>query len=189
MRLAEASLAASIMMSSSRGGRSSPGRAGLDDEDVGAADRLDVAAVDLAVREGLQLDVAELDAELLGDPARPGRGFERPEKSMSCPDWPALDPAAALAARLGRRASRPLEARKPRASSVVPLSTVAFLVDLSRSRDGKRSRRDVLRDRRSCSDPSIVSNLDGRNKHIVAAGMDVAADHRALLARRSSSGR
>ncbi len=38
--------------------------AGLDEEDVGAADRLEVAAVRLAVGERGQLDVAELDAEL-----------------------------------------------------------------------------------------------------------------------------
>ena len=36
----------------------------LDDEDVRAADRLQVAAVDLAVGEGLQLDAAERDPEL-----------------------------------------------------------------------------------------------------------------------------
>src|SRR4051794_491023 len=41
--------------------------AGLHDEEVGAADRLVVAAVGLAVPEGVQLDLAELDAELVGD--------------------------------------------------------------------------------------------------------------------------
>ncbi len=47
------------------------GRApGLDEEDVGAADRLAVAAVGLAVRERLQLDLAEVDTEPLGDPLR-----------------------------------------------------------------------------------------------------------------------
>src|SRR3954470_14516922 len=40
---------------------------GLEEEDVGAADRLVVAVVDLAVGEGLQRDGAELDAELVGD--------------------------------------------------------------------------------------------------------------------------
>src|SRR5207248_9925953 len=44
--------------------------AGLHDEEVGAADRLVVAAVALAVGERAQLDLAELDAELLGDPLR-----------------------------------------------------------------------------------------------------------------------
>jgi hypothetical protein len=41
----------------------------LDDEDVGAADRLLVAAVDLAVGERLERDAAEVDAELVRDPA------------------------------------------------------------------------------------------------------------------------
>ena len=44
--------------------------AGLDEEDVGAADRLEIAAVRLVVRERLELDVAELDAELLRDRRR-----------------------------------------------------------------------------------------------------------------------
>jgi hypothetical protein len=39
----------------------------LDEEDVGAADGLLVAAVDLAVGEGLELHVAEVDVELRGD--------------------------------------------------------------------------------------------------------------------------
>jgi hypothetical protein len=39
----------------------------LDDEDVGAADRIGVAAVDLAVRERLQPGVGQLHAEPLGD--------------------------------------------------------------------------------------------------------------------------
>ena len=44
------------------------GRRGLHEEDVGAADRLVVAAVDLAVREGPQVDVADVDVEVAGDP-------------------------------------------------------------------------------------------------------------------------
>ena len=46
---------------------------GLDDEEVGAADRLLEAAVDLAVREGPGGDAAERDAELLGDAVRERR--------------------------------------------------------------------------------------------------------------------
>jgi hypothetical protein len=45
-------------------------RAGLDDEDVGAANRLEVAAVRLVVRERAELHVTEFDAELLGDGSR-----------------------------------------------------------------------------------------------------------------------
>ena len=41
--------------------------AGLQDEHVRAADRLLVPAVGFAVRERLQLDLAQLDSELLGD--------------------------------------------------------------------------------------------------------------------------
>jgi Ser/Thr protein kinase RdoA (MazF antagonist) len=39
----------------------------LHDEDVGAADRLLVAAVDLAVGKGLQRHLAEVHIELAGD--------------------------------------------------------------------------------------------------------------------------
>src|SRR5919197_3861070 len=109
-------------------------------------------------------------------------GFERPEKSMSLPDGPRSiqrprSPLGCGTATSG--SSRP----GSRVSSVVPLSTVALLDDLALPRDRKRSRREVLRDGRSCSDPSIVANLHGRNKDIVAAGMDVASDHGSLLPR------
>src|SRR5205807_9499035 len=43
---------------------------GLDEEDVGASDRLAVAAVGLAVRKRADLDLTELHAELPGDPRR-----------------------------------------------------------------------------------------------------------------------
>jgi hypothetical protein len=43
---------------------------GLDDEEVGAADRLVVAAVGLAVREALEGHLAELDTKLVGDRVR-----------------------------------------------------------------------------------------------------------------------
>ena len=42
----------------------------LDDEDVGAADRLLVAAVDLAVGERLERHAAEVDPQLAADPGR-----------------------------------------------------------------------------------------------------------------------
>ena len=76
-------------------------RAGLDDEDVGPADRLAVAAVDLAVRELLQVDVAELDPQLVADPlgelaVRAAR--EEHELALGAP----LDVMAALSRGLGR---------------------------------------------------------------------------------------
>ena len=74
IRFADASFAALIMISSSMRFWSTGTHAGLDDEDVGAANRLLVATVRLAVRERLELIVAELDPELLGDPRR-----ERPD--------------------------------------------------------------------------------------------------------------
>ena len=54
----------------------------LDEEHVGAADRLAVTAVRLVVRERVELDLAEVDAEPLGDPLRE-LGCERPEKTIS----------------------------------------------------------------------------------------------------------
>ena len=73
IRCAEAPWAASIIVSSSirasfgviPSGLVGAGR--LDEEDVRAADRLLVAAVDLAVGEGLQRHLAEVEAELAGD--------------------------------------------------------------------------------------------------------------------------
>ena len=94
--------------------------AGLDEEEVGAADRLAVAAVGLAVRERLEHDLAELDAELLGD--------RRGEIGMrACPRRPSAastarardsDPRSPRGAPEARRASRP----GSRTISVVALS-------------------------------------------------------------------
>ena len=70
IRLADASFAAWIMNSELHEVAVDVADTGLDDEDVGAADRLVVAAVGLAVLERLELHVAELDAELLGDVLR-----------------------------------------------------------------------------------------------------------------------
>ena len=60
-------------------------RAGLDDEEVGPADRLAVTAVDLAVGERLELDVASPTPSRR--PIASARaGFERPENSISACD-------------------------------------------------------------------------------------------------------
>ena len=74
--------------------------AGLHEEEVGAADRLVVAAVRLAVAEGVQLDLAELDAELLGDPMRERRVRAAGEDHQPLLR-PALDPVACLRLRHG----------------------------------------------------------------------------------------
>src|ERR671925_1093455 len=106
-------------------------------------------------------------------------GFERPEKSMSFPAEPACVHGRSGAGCTGSTVSSPGIGR---ASSVVPVSTtVVLLVDLLRSGDGERSRRDVFSDRGSGCDPSMVPNLHGRNEDIVAAGVDIAADHGSLL--------
>ena len=71
MRLADARLAASIMISCSMIEslieRPSVPQWRLDDEHVGAADALAEAGADLAVGELDEVWVAELDAEVLGD--------------------------------------------------------------------------------------------------------------------------
>jgi len=54
----------------------------LHDEDVGAADRLAVAAVRLVVGESLERDLSELDAEVTAD-VLGERPVRAPENSMS----------------------------------------------------------------------------------------------------------
>jgi hypothetical protein len=86
--------------------------AGLDDEDVRAADGLAEPAVCLAVLERLELDLAELDVELVGDPEGEV-GIRAARKEHELPGRAALDPAAALTARLGGLKLRDLEPRQP----------------------------------------------------------------------------
>ena len=80
----------------------------LHDEQVGAADRLVVAAVGLAVPERVQLDLAELDAELLGDPlARaPGASGRRRPSAASAARARASGPAATGSQRLRLEAGK-----------------------------------------------------------------------------------
>ena len=75
------------------------------------------------------------------------------------------------------------------AISLSLLSDVAFLRDLALTRDREGLRRDIVRDDRSGPDPRIVADLDGRNKRIVDAGSDVAADLGARLLRAPWCGR
>src|SRR5262245_32380302 len=104
--------------------------------------------------------------------------FERPEKSMSR----FIGPSSMIFSGLGNApvagASRP----GSWVSSVVVLSIgISLFRDLSASGDRERPGRDVLRDDRARSDPSVVANRDRSNEHIVAARVDVAADLRAEL--------
>ena len=70
MRFADASLAAWIAKQELHQMLVDRRAARLDEEHVGAADRLAVTAVRLVVRERVELDLAEVDAEPLGDPLR-----------------------------------------------------------------------------------------------------------------------
>src|SRR4029453_5607785 len=78
----------------------------LHEEDVGAADGLAEAAIRLVVREGLKLDLAELDAELVADPVREPRVRPAREHHQALLR-PALDEVAWPRLRSDRR---PLEA-------------------------------------------------------------------------------
>ena len=99
---------------------------GLDDEDVGAADRLLVAAVDLAVGERLQLDLAELDAELLGDPLARARGSSGRRRASAASAGRARSSGArSPRGCAGVSASRARE--RASAQSLSLLSDVAFL--------------------------------------------------------------
>src|SRR5213078_292462 len=107
---------------------------------------------------------------------RPARsGFERPEKSISRFWGPrSIHGLRSSVGRTGSTVSRPGSVAS---AILLPLPPdVAFLVLLPRPRDCEGFRRDIRRDDRSGPNPSIVANLDGRNKGIVDAGPDVAAD-------------
>ena len=124
IRFAEASRAAWIIIRSSIRFRSTGLAAGLDDEEVGAADRLDVAAVGLAVRERLELDLAELEpscsAILCASSA-----WERPAKTISrfCgvsgSAWPTVGVGAAASAPRARGATAQSFRFPPRPSLIV----------------------------------------------------------------------
>src|SRR5256886_3797981 len=107
-------------------------------------------------------------------------GFERPAKSISRFCGPrSIHGLRSSTGRTGSTVSRPGSV----ASAILPPlpPDVAFFVLLPRPRDCEGFRRDILRDDRSGPNPSIVANLDGRNKRIVDAGPDVAADLGAAL--------
>ena len=109
---------------------------GLDDEEVGAANRLVVADVGLAVRERLERHLAELDAELLGDPLGE-LGMRAPGEHHQPLLRPPLDPVAGLRLGLGSITASAAALSSPGStSSVVPVSSgIALLVFLAGSRD------------------------------------------------------
>src|SRR5919198_1037513 len=101
--------------------------------------------------------------------------FERPANSISRFHGPRSMKRSGLGTALVVATSMPGRW----VSSAVPLSIVeSFLVDLFSAGDCEGPGRDVLRDDRARGNPSIVANRDRSNEHIVAAGVDVAADCR-----------
>src|SRR2546423_3101019 len=102
-------------------------------------------------------------------------GLERPEKSISRFCGPrSIHGLRSSAGSTGSMVSRPGSVASAILLALPP--DVAFPVFLSRACDREGFRRDIVRDDRSGPNPSIVANLDGRNKGIVDAGPDVAAD-------------
>src|SRR6478609_11823370 len=94
----------------------------------------------------------------------------RGPRSMKCPG---------TGSARGSADSKPGSAAVSSTLSIV----ISLLVDLAASGDRERSGRDVLRDDRARSDPSVVANRDRSNEHIVAPRVDVAADLGAELPR------
>ena len=140
-------------------------RARLHEEHVGTADRLAEAHVQLAVRERLQLDVAERQPEVARDHVR--QIGVRPPREHHHP----ADRLAIVVARHGApppAGGSPLRARaRLRAGSSCPWVRsssrsllaarrdalgVALLDSLARTRDGERTVRDIVGDHRSRCD-------------------------------------
>ena len=151
--------------------------AGLDEEDVGAADRLAVATVGLAVGERLQLDLTELDAEPLGDPLARARGASDPRT-----------PSAASAASAGGRgrASSRAPAECPARARAVPAQSSRFppRPSLSTCLGGHPTRalsRDVVRDHEPAAVHASSPSSTGATNDSVDADPDVTPDRRAAL--------
>src|SRR6266487_4569592 len=102
-------------------------------------------------------------------------GCERPEKSMSRFDGPRSIQCSGLTSALVSATSSPGK----RVSSVVALSTeIALFRDLLRGKTGERFGRDIFCYVRTACNPCIVPDLHRCLEAIVDAGPDVAADLR-----------
>ena len=156
----------------------------LDDEDVGAADRLVVAAVDLAVGERLQRDRAEVDAELVGDPRRQlGVGAPREEhQPLVVVDREARGHGRLhLDAHDDAQSTRGSRRRVRRLALLLALG-VALDVGLALAGDPEGAGRHVLGDRRVGAGVGAVADVDRRDEGRVDRRADVRADRRAVLA-------
>ena len=159
----------------------------LDDEHVGAADRLLVAAVDLAVGERLQRHGPELDAELVGDLAR------------RAPGWPGPRTASAACRSRSARLRGHAPAAAPRPASAPPSYGASSSTSAHRCRRcSARSRSPrccVWRARATPSAPAGTSSVitsrppsrrrrrpsTGATKRRVDAAPHARADRRAVL--------
>ena len=188
IRLAEASLAALHHDQQLHQVPVRPGlRARLHEEHVGAADRLVEAHVQLAVRERLQLDLAERHAELVAM-RRPGRGSSgrrTPSSGASArargsrhraPSGVGSSSAASRARARQVRRGRRSRAPPPRD----PLG-VALLDGLPRPRDGERAGGTSSVIDGSRAGVAAVADRDRRDEDGVAARVHPLADHGAVL--------
>src|SRR6266540_3346423 len=177
MRFADASLAASIMISSSircwsTGGelvwtmkRSAPR--------IDSSNRQYVSPLAKVRRDTSPTWIPSFSAIRCAS-----SGCERPAKSMSRFDGPVSIQCSGLSSGLVSATSSPGR----RVSSVVALSTeVALFRDLLRREPSKRFGRDIFCYVRPARNPCIVSDLDRGLEAIVNPGPDVAADLRPLL--------
>ena len=150
--------------------------AGLHEEDVGAADRLVVAAVRLVVRERLERRPRRARRRAARRSVCASSGCERPEKTISrfrgprsiqCPGCGSARPPVP---------SRPGSGQLSRPGFHACHRHPPCRPGAARTRE--RAGRDVFRDHRTRRNPRVVADLDRSNERIVDAGPDVAADRR-----------
>ena len=153
----------------------------LDDEDVGAADRLLVAAVDLAVGEGLQRHLAEVDVELVGD-----AGGEL-HRAAAAEDHHPLRVVVADRGRGGRhrlRVSLLDRAHSSSSSRISPAFSIGVALDVPLVVVAHRKCPFGNVALHHCTGASVgpVPDLYRGDQHRVNADADLVADHRPVLA-------
>ena len=154
---------------------------GLHDEHVGAADRLLVAAVDLAVGERLERDRAEVDVELAGrssPPARVGPPREQHQPLVVAD----LQPRPRLRGGGGLELLEQAHEDSESTGRLRRRSAYSSTLRLALARHAQRPGRDVVGDHdRAGRRPGAVADLDRRDEGGVDAAADVGADRRAVL--------
>ena len=178
IRFAEASFAALIMIRSSIRCWSTGIERGLDDEHVGAADRVLVAAVRLAVRERLERHLAELAAELLGDLAARARGSSGPRRASAACSASARSraPTTGLDSRAHRALRAPEASAQPSRFPPRPSLIVCLGGNPTSALSGTSS---VITVPAAVHTSSPI--VTGATNIVSTATRDVLADHRPLL--------